>query len=158
MIPEARRGTGFELAPLKSRGEAPEGLGERDCGTGITAAIATIVADPDASAEGGSGGNDDSFGEDLASVGEDDAAGEGVRWGRGWVEEEICDEAFEEGEGGEGVGNLGEAAGVGCLVALDPNGADGGSARGVESAILEAGEVGIEAHFAAEGVEFNDEV
>ena len=143
---------------MKGRGEAAEGLGEGDGGASITAAIATVVADPNAAAEGGSGGDDDGFSEDLAAVGEDDAAREGVRWGRGGGEEEVCDEAFEEGESGEGGGDLGEASGVGRLVALDPNGADGGSARGVESAILEAGEVGIEAHFAAEGVEFNDEV
>ena len=158
VIPEARRGTGLESAPLKGGGESAEGLGERDGGASVTAAITTVVADPDASTEGGSGGDNDGFGEELASVGEDNAAGEGVRWGRGGVEEEVCDETFEEGEGGEGGGDLSEAAGVGRLVALDPDGADGGSARGVEGAILEAGEVGIEAHFAAEGVEFNDEV
>ena len=158
VIPEAWWGAGFESAPLKGRGEAAEGLGKWDGGAGVTTAIATVVADPNAAAEGGSGGDDDGFSEDLAAVGEDDAAREGVRWGRGGGEEEVCDEAFEEGEGGEGGSNLGEATGVGRLVALDPDGADSGSARGVEGAILEACEVGIEAHFTAEGIEFNDEV
>ena len=101
VIPEARRGASLESAPLKGRGETSEGLGKRDSGAGVTAAIATVMADPDASAESSPGGDNDGFGEDLASVGENDAAGEGVRWGRGGVEEEVCDEAFEEGEGGE---------------------------------------------------------
>ena len=44
------------------------------------------------------------------------------------------------------------------LVALGASGLDGGSAGGVESFFLEGSQVGIEAHFATEGVEFKDQM
>ena len=48
--------------------------------------------------------------------------------------------------------------GVGGLVALAAGGPDGGAAAQVEGLRLERGKIGIASHFAAEGVQFADQV
>jgi hypothetical protein len=50
------------------------------------------------------------------------------------------------------------ARGIGGFVALGAVGADGGAFAAVEDAELDAGAIGVEGHFAAEGIEFEDHV
>jgi hypothetical protein len=51
-----------------------------------------------------------------------------------------------------------KSTGIVRLVALNPVGTDGRSATCVEHPVLETGEIRIDGHFAAKGVEFENEM
>ena len=67
---EARRSTGFEAE--KAESEALQRGGELAyCGAAIAGAFGALLANPDAPAERGAGGNDDGLGAEKAVAGSD---------------------------------------------------------------------------------------
>ena len=149
-------GWGSGLVAELAEAEALEGFAEHDAG-GLTAAAGgvTLLAAVDEAVEEGSGGDDGGCGVDLAAIAEVEAA-DGAGWGL--FDEKANDLCLLEEEVGLGFEVLLHADAVEGFVALGARAPDGGAAAGVEETELDADGVCDEAHDAAEGVDFTDEV
>ena len=79
-------------------------------------------------------------------------------WRGGFFGEDIDDGVFDGGEMGLMGDHILHALGIFSLGALGARGPDGGSAAEVQGFCLERGCIRIFAHFAAEGIDFVDEV
>ena len=152
IVENARRRAGLEPPPAEPREVPAQALGEGDRGAGVAAAVAPVVPDPDSPAEGRADGEDEAFPAHLAAAPEQN--GHGAARG----EPQVGHRPLDKGEVRQSCGEAGEAGGVAGLVALDADGADGRPAAGVEGLVLQAGEVGVQPHLAAQGIEFRHEV
>ena len=147
---DARRGAGFEAA--EGEAESGEAGGDAAGRTAEAPAGEVVHADVQQAAHEGAAAEDDGAGFDaLPPRGAD--AGDAAPIGG-----DVDGFALEELEAGGGFEHPFHAGAVGEFVALGAGGADAGAFRGVEGAELDGGGVCIEAHGAAEGVDFADHV
>lgn len=148
---EARRGSGFEADQGQAEACEVEGKGVARGFIDATAGGA-LKSGVEESAQEGSGGDDDSFGEDDGRIGQEDASDLGV------AEVKSGDLGGDHGEVGGVSEDVRHPGGVGEHIGLSAAGLDSGTLAGIEAPELDPGGVGSEGHLAAKSVDLADDL